>query len=435
MINQDIGRALTVDGRSCVATTPATTGHAIYGPYQPREAGEYAVQFVIEPLADVTQLAPDTACATIEVTSDGGHRNHARKDLIARDFADGRTKFLLPFSLAERTILEYRVWVSGLLSVRIDDFQQVVKRSGDLDDEALSRRASFPGTEGADVPFFVENRAYFRSLYEGGCLFRIEGDAVVLTIGEVSFFARNRDDLNFISELFFENVYNIQFDRPTCIIDIGMNIGLTSLQLSYKREVRQIHSFEPFQSTYERALDNVRINSPAAKKITTYNFGLSDKNWEGEIFASQTGDSGAMTTIDVGEGIPVHIVLRDAGEVLAPIIAKSRARGLDVIVKMDCEGSEYAIFECLKSWRLLEHITGFMVEWHAMFGEKSQADLIKPLRKAGFVIFDRSPPRGNGFFYAVNLRRRSRLTAMARWLSLKLREVGRPRRYGVVEYA
>jgi len=414
-----MGRAITVDGRSCIATEPATIGHAVFGPYEARKAGKYAVQFIVAPLADVAQLAPDTVCAVIEVTSEQGGRFHAKKALVAKDFSDGRIKFILPFSLKERAVLEYRVWVSGSLPLQIDGFQQVIKWAEGLDDEEMSRRASFPGKEGDDVPFFVERRDYFRNLYEDGCPIRIEGDAIVLTVGEVSFYVRDSDDVNFVGELFVENVYNFQLNRPICVIDIGMNLGLASLQFSYKNEVKQIHSFEPFQGTYERALENIGINAASSKKITTYNFGLSDKNWDGEIFVSQTDDSGAMTTIDTGEGIPVHISLRNAGEVLAPIIAKARALGLDVIVKTDCEGSEYAIFDCLKRWKLLEHITGFMVEWHAMFPEKSQADLIKPLQEAGFIVFDRSPPRGNGFFYAVNLRRHSRLAAIAGWLSGK----------------
>jgi hypothetical protein len=110
-----------------------------------------------------------------------------------------------------------------------------------------------------------------------------------------------------------------------------------------------------------------------------------------------------MSTVDAGQGTPIQVSVRDAGEVLGPIIESARERGLDVIVKMDCEGSEYAICESLVRNDLLRHITAFMVEWHAIFGDKSQADLTRPLREAGFLIFDRSPPSGNGFFYAVNL--------------------------------
>jgi hypothetical protein len=54
-----------------------------------------------------------------------------------------------------------------------------------------------------------------------------------------------------------------------------------------------------------------------------------------------------------------------------------------------------------------------MVEWHRGIGEKTQEDLIKPLLKHGFIIFDvtassgdgRNAVSGNGFFYAARLER------------------------------
>ena len=77
---------------------------------------------------------------------------------------------------------------------------------------------------------------------------------------------------------------------------------------------------------------------------------------------------------------------------------------MDVIVKCDCEGSEFAIFRSLAAAGLLGRITACMVEWHAMFDDRTQEDLIAPLRDNGFIVFDRSPPTGNGFFYAVKVR-------------------------------
>jgi len=46
-----------------------------------------------------------------------------------------------------------------------------------------------------------------------------------------------------------------------------------------------------------------------------------------------------------------------------------------------------------------------MVEWHHAIPGKTGADLIEPLKQAGFIVFDRSPHtlvnNYNGFFYAV----------------------------------
>ena len=67
----------------------------------------------------------------------------------------------------------------------------------------------------------------------------------------------------------------------------------------------------------------------------------------------------------------------------------------------------------LESAGVLGKISAFMVEWHKGVGEKTQKDLIEPLLKHGFIIFDitassgggRNAVSGNGFFYAARLHR------------------------------
>ena len=53
---------------------------------------------------------------------------------------------------------------------------------------------------------------------------------------------------------------------------------------------------------------------------------------------------------------------------------------------------------------MLKDFAGFMVEWHRVFEDRTQQELIAPLLRNGFTVFDVSPPTGNGFFYAVRSR-------------------------------
>lgn len=106
-------------------------------------------------------------------------------------------------------------------------------------------------------------------------------------------------------------------------------------------------------------------------------------------------------------GTPVHIVLKDAASALRPIIADARTRGREIILKVDCEGGEFGIFATLERNGLLDDVTAFMVEWHRMFEDKTEDNLIEPLKRAGFVVFDLTRPTGNGFFYAAKVRRSS----------------------------
>ena len=228
MLNLILGNAVTVGGRSCIATNPGAAGHAVYGPYEQREAGKYVVEFPIES-RDGQTIEQNALCAVLDVTSSGGNVLHARKEIFASDLRNGHANFTLPFHLPKRAALEYRVWVSGALPLLIGDHRRVVNATdGSSKAEALLAEASFPDFDGENLPFFRENRDYFRSLYERDCGVRIEQDAVVLTIQGVSFYARSQDDLNFVGEIFFEHAYNFKSDADWCVIDIGMNIGLST---------------------------------------------------------------------------------------------------------------------------------------------------------------------------------------------------------------
>jgi hypothetical protein len=60
---------------------------------------------------------------------------------------------------------------------------------------------------------------------------------------------------------------------------------------------------------------------------------------------------------------------------------------------MDCEGSEFAIFEALDGEGLLPEIRIFMIEWHKWWSaEKNQQDITARLLKNGFDVLDHTNP-------------------------------------------
>jgi FkbM family methyltransferase len=403
MLNLELGSPETVDGRSYIVTRKGRAGHAVYGPYDSLEPGDYVVEFTLD-RADDEAHRSDFRCAVLDVVRNSGNDVLARSEIFVSQLRDGRRRFAVTFGLKEPSRLEYRVWVSGKIPLVVDEYRLVSKIPSKGDDpQALLAAKSFPDAEGEAIPFFQQNRAMLRDLYEKNIGVRIFRDSVVLTVNGISLYARSADDLTFIGEIFYESAYNFTLGRDVCVIDIGMNIGLATLTFASKAEVRQVHSFEPFRNTYDRAVENLSLNPDLSAKVRPTNCGLSDQDSDGDVLVSESGNSGSMSTVGIAQGTPVHLSLKDAGPLLRPIITEARAQGLDVVVKMDCEGSEFGIFRSLAANGLLSQISAFMVEWHAMFDDKTQEDLIAPLRDNGFIVFDRSPPSGNGFFYAARL--------------------------------
>ena len=130
----------------------------------------------------------------------------------------------------------------------------------------------------------------------------VVGEDVVLDIDGVHIYARRADDLFFVEEVYFSNTYNICTVDDICAIDIGMNVGLATLYLARKPNVKEVHSFEPFGETFERGVANIRLNSDLARKISTYNVGLGGKDEELTIFWTTTTQAHFRPAVRIREG-------------------------------------------------------------------------------------------------------------------------------------
>ena len=402
MLNEKVGVAREEDGRLSITTVLGAQGHAVYGPYTALDEGSYAVEFTIRANGAITDGA---VCAAIDVSCNFGRQVVAVRQIVAEELTAGRARFALPFTLDHQSVVEFRVFVTGLAELTIEDRRSVKSlRPGD-DPASLFAGAGYPDPVSSPSRFFAENQHLFTTIYEAGFDIEIRGEDALLSIDGICVYARCSDDFMFLRGVFLESEYNLLAPRETCFIDVGMNIGLVTLLAASRDFVREVHSFEPFAATYRRAVDNIALNPAAAAKVRAHCVGLGDRDETARFRIAGTVDSGSLQTRDMGEGALVELVLKDAAATLGPIIAAARGGGLAVIAKIDCEGAEYQIFASLLNAGLLPQIDAFMVETHTVAGRSYKDDLFAPLRRAGFVIFDRTPrtTNGNGFFYAARI--------------------------------
>ncbi len=407
MLNPEVASQAEIDGRACVLTRAGTEGVALYGPYEPLDPGYYAVEFNLRAVEGQRGDSEDL-CAWVDVATEFGTVIVAREDVPLSRLQDGPLTIQIPFHSTVREAFEFRVGATGRVPLLIEEQRRVVRMDrADADYAALLNEARFP--EAAAMPdpaFFHEIQPTLRHFYENEATFKVVGDDIIVTMDDVSFYARERDDLNFVEDIFFRNTYNILFQDDCCVIDIGMNIGLVSLLFASKPFVKQVHSFEPFNGTYVRALANLRLNPKFAHKIVASNIGLTDKDEDKVILVPEGMESGSYSSSLSRSGTPHHIVTRNAGTVLEPIIAAAKRNGLAIVAKIDCEGAEYPIFAALEKRELLPEFSAFMVEAHWTGWQETRHDLITALARHGFVVFDLiHKPGKNGLFYAVKASR------------------------------
>jgi FkbM family methyltransferase len=117
-------------------------------------------------------------------------------------------------------------------------------------------------------------------------------------------------------------------------VDVGANVGSYTVLACAAKRAKGI-CFEPVPSTFERLMDNIRINN-LCDRVIAKNIGLSDR--EGDL------------VFTAGEDTTNHIV---AGDELASNVVRVKVMPLDVILggatpsllKIDVEGYEMAVLE------------------------------------------------------------------------------------------
>jgi len=409
MLNLEIGEQIGPGGKLAILTKVGAQGHAVWGGYDQHPPGKYCAAFEID-LHD--HVPPEsTIVAHLEILAAISGEPIATESITIGHLLKRPLFSRLFFELAEPRVLMFRLYATGAAPLIVGAFPLIIPVSGDeraIETQITAR--AFPDPNRQDAPrFLVQNAVLLRQIHDLGANVSVEKGDVIVNLNNSKIFARESDDLTFVPEVFNSNTYNFKFAKPTCVIDVGMNIGLATLFFAAKENVREVYSFEPFKGTFDRAVANIALNPVCAEKIRPYNYGLGGRDEEVTVTIPSGQLSGANSARGggggaAGSGDSLRIAIRDAASVMRPIIERAQKSGLSVVAKIDCEGSEFSIFESLEAAGLLSAISAFMVEWHRGYTEKTQHDLLAPLLRSGFLAFDVTPNNrsaGNGFFYAV----------------------------------
>lgn len=242
----------------------------------------------------------------------------------------------------------------------------------------------------------------------------VDKSGLIYDSGKVKIRVSEPRELSGIAEMVGGNVYGYGMPgKENVIIDIGMNIGIASLYFASREDVSKVYSYEPFRCTYQKALANIALNKGVADKIVHRNAGISNATKKEKVIFNECMH-GALTTCQefVSEAIDYYkkcstyekeserteeIQLLDAGVEVKRILTEND--GKSMILKMDCEGSEYLIMEELERQDLLKYFSIIMLEWHY----RGSKDLKERLKRAGFAFFEYIINERYGIINAVRI--------------------------------
>ncbi len=386
-------------GKEVVTTEAEQVGFALFGPYQTLEAGDYSVRFDIEiPVKSRGHCPDDTICAYIEVVAGEGIQMLARRPLFAKNLKKNGACHSLDFRVGNTVKLEFRAYTTGAAPLALAGDRPVIV--------SPARGRFTPILANDDEPhdgFFEEHFHHFRDLYEKGAEIRPTADGTIVNLFGINLRVSNYNDFQMITEILIANGYKFAPTKDVCVLDIGMNAGFASLYFAKMDRVKFVHAFEPFAMPHARALDQFNLNPSLAPKIMAHPYGLGAKDEEVTVLY----DSDHTIDVSIKGGIkgnPTTIKVRNAATVMQELLNEPETQALDLVVKLDCEGSEFPIIDALEEAGLLSKPLIYMMEWHKAWSpSKTQDYIIDKLNKAGFEVFDHTNPFDPyaGLLYAV----------------------------------
>jgi FkbM family methyltransferase len=262
--------------------------------------------------------------------------------------------------------------------------------------------------------FFLESYYWALQLVDQGrARFYTDEDELFIEVAGLRTFIQRAEEILILKELIVDGIYNMLFSGPAVVLDIGMNVGLTSLYFASQPNTVVV-AYEPCEKQYNQALRNISLNPGLSDKIRPCKVGISDSNFKSIAMyppkiTSQPGLFDPHTNNGMGPKFEYEeIDIEDAADILDAITTDYPGR--DVVVKIDFEHpeyhidgvSEYHMINRLHTAGKLDLIEAIMLEWHKPKPAHDPPVLARQLSDYGFKVFLFTPHDAHeGMLYAV----------------------------------
>lgn len=250
-----------------------------------------------------------------------------------------------------------------------------------------------------------DSKYYIQSLEEKFNTITIKNHKEGFIVGflNLTVYVETVEEFHILNEVFVKDDYDFMTGSKSIVIDIGANVGITSLFFSRLDYVDKIYAFEPVKDTFDQAQYNMSLNSAVHKMATIKNIGLGknnrkevflfDKEWKGNTGVRGVASPSYSNNNNAKE---IEVTIASATVEIGEILEENTNR--NIILKMDCEGAEYEILEDLFQSGMIREIDVLLLEWH----DKGAASIEKILLDSGFDFFSKKHDAQTGMIYAFN---------------------------------
>ena len=197
----------------------------------------------------------------------------------------------------------------------------------------------------------------------------------------------NRGDLQGIREVWMDRVYRLPFTMvPRIVVDLGANIGLSSVWLQKQFACEQIIAVEPNAANAQLTKRNFELNGIRGRVVEA---AIGPEEGEAQFQSFDESNMGRITAGGLPSTNAVTVAMTSMEAVLKLL---PEGRRID-LVKMDIEGGEALLFARNTEW--LDRVDAIVTELHP--DAVDCAPLLAVLAAAGFTfipcnsVFPRSP--------------------------------------------
>ena len=200
--------------------------------------------------------------------------------------------------------------------------------------------------------------------------------------GKKVFYRTSSSDMTLIYEILLKSKYRSEYYfpekiKPEVILDIGGNVGITSIYLASIFPNATIYTFEPLLENYKI----LQKNTEQYGNIKVFNIGLGSKNGSFKVFLSDDSENfGGVSFYSEGEGNKTESYTECKVRNINDVIQELNISAID-LMKIDTEGSEYDILSCLND-EILRSIFWITGELHG----NRDFELLNYLNSMGFSI-------------------------------------------------
>ncbi|GHV17421.1 hypothetical protein AGMMS49938_18180 [Fibrobacterales bacterium] len=205
----------------------------------------------------------------------------------------------------------------------------------------------------------------------------------------IKLFVETEGDCALFSEVIVFEIYRIISREKHIVLDVGGCVADSALYFASLPNVEKVHSYEPFVTNYNRGLENLKLNPHLLSKIEFNHFAIEDRE---RTFCSSNKEGIGCNIIEEDLLKLEEITVKDVSKIFAPIY--SQKGDAKILLKLDCEGSEFPIIDKMSECGLLKNTAAITMEVHLPGFAKIEKfeKLQKQLLDNGFAFHFTSHP-------------------------------------------